>query len=59
MDPRLGTAIIVVVGVPAVLIGYIYGTELVLRLVPDRQRATLRPWLWLLPAFLFLGVFLV
>jgi alpha-glucoside transport system permease protein len=59
MDPRLGTAIIVLVGVPAVLIGYIYATELVLRVVPDRQRGRARPWLWLLPAFLFLGVFLV
>ena len=31
MDPRLGTAIVVVVGVPAVLIGYIWLTELLLR----------------------------
>ena len=28
MDPRLGTAIMVVVGVPAVLVGYIYATEI-------------------------------
>ncbi len=33
MDPRLTTAIIVVVGVPAVLVGYIWLTEQVLRLV--------------------------
>jgi alpha-glucoside transport system permease protein len=59
MDPRLVTAIIVVVGVPAVLIGYIYGTELVLRAAPERARARIRPWLWLLPALLFLFVFLV
>ena len=59
MDPRLGTAVVVVVGVPAVLIGYIYGTELLLRLAPERLKATLRPWLWLLPALLFLGVFLI
>jgi alpha-glucoside transport system permease protein len=59
MDPRLVTAIIVVVGVPAVLIGYIILTEQILRPIPDRRRATLRPWLWLLPALLFLIVFLV
>jgi alpha-glucoside transport system permease protein len=59
MDPRLGTAIIVLVGVPAVLVGYIYATELALRLVSERQRGRIRPWLWLLPAFLFVTVFLI
>jgi alpha-glucoside transport system permease protein len=59
MDPRLITAIIVVVGVPAVLIGYIWLTEQVLRPIPDKRRGTLRPWLWLAPALLFLIVFLV
>jgi alpha-glucoside transport system permease protein len=59
MDPRLTTAIAVVVGVPAVLFGYIILTEQVLRPIPDRRRGTLRPWLWLLPALLFLTVFLV
>jgi alpha-glucoside transport system permease protein len=59
MDPRLVTAIIVVVGVPAVLLGYIWLTEQVLRPVPDKRRGLLRPWLWLLPALLFLIVFLV
>jgi alpha-glucoside transport system permease protein len=59
MDPRLGTAFAVVVGVPAVLVGYIYLTELALRLAPERLRPRLRPWLWLLPALLFLFLFLV
>ena len=59
MDPRLVTAIIVVVGVPAVLFGYIVLTEQILRPIPDRRRGTLRPWLWLLPALAFLTVFLV
>ena len=27
MDPRLGTALLVVVGIPAVIVGYIYATE--------------------------------
>ena len=59
MDPRLGTAIIVVVGVPAVLIGYIWLTEQLLRAFGQRIRPKLRPWLWLAPALAFLGVFLV
>lgn len=59
MDPRLVTAVIVVVGVPAILVGYIVLSEQVLRVVPDRARRRIGPWLWLLPAFAFLGVFLV
>jgi len=59
MDPRLGTAVMVVVGVPAVLVGYIYATEIALRFTPERLKGRLRPWLWLLPALLFLFVFLV
>lgn len=59
MDPRLGTAVAVIVGIPGVLIGYIYLTELALRFAPERQRPRLRPWLWLLPALLFLILFLV
>ena len=59
MDPRLGTALLVLFGIPAVIVGYIYATELILRLVPDRRRSLVRPWLWLLPALLFLFVFLV
>ena len=59
MDPRLGTAILVVVGVPAVLVGYIYGTELLLRFAPENRKGQIRPWLWLLPAFAFVAVFLI
>lgn len=59
MDPRLFTAIAVVVGVPLVLLGYIILTEQVLRPIPDRRRGTVRPWLWLTPALVFLAVFLV
>lgn len=59
MDPRLGTAVIVLVGVPAVLIGYIWLTEQLLRVFGERIRPRLRPWLWLAPALAFLVVFLV
>jgi alpha-glucoside transport system permease protein len=51
--------VIVVVGVPAITVLYGLATEWVLRFVPDRRRAGLRPWLWLLPGVLFLAIFLV
>jgi alpha-glucoside transport system permease protein len=59
MDPRIGTAVIVVVGVPAVLVGYIYLTEQLLRLFPEHLKSRVRPWLWLMPALVLLFVFLV
>jgi alpha-glucoside transport system permease protein len=59
MDPRLITAVVVVVGVPAVLIGYIMATEQVLRIFPGRMQPRIRPWLWLAPALAFLFVYLV
>ncbi len=59
MDSRLITAIEVVVGVPAVLIVYIWGTERLVTLLPERWQPRLRPWSWLAPAFGFLGLFLV
>jgi len=59
MDPRLITAIIVLVGVPASVVGYVFVVEQLLRFVPDKRQASIRPWLWLLPALLFLTVFLV
>jgi len=59
MDDRLITALIVVIGVPGVLFGYIALTERLLHLAPDRWRVRLRPWVWLAPAIAFLAVFLV
>lgn len=59
MDERLITALIVVIGVPGVLFGYIAITERLLLLAPDRWRVRLRPWVWLAPAIAFLAVFLV
>jgi alpha-glucoside transport system permease protein len=56
---KLITAAIVVIGVPAVLIGYIWATEQVLRLIPERAKPKIRPWLWLAPALGFLTLFLV
>ena len=59
MDDRLITALIVVIGVPAALFGYIAITERLIRLAPDRWQDRLRPWVWLFPAIAFLTVFLV
>ncbi len=59
MTDKLITAVIVVIGVPAVLIGYIWATEQFLRILPERQKPRLRPWLWLGPALGFLAVFLI
>jgi len=52
-------AIIVVIGVPAVVCGYILGTEWVLRFAGPIARAKIRPWLWVTPAFLFLITFMI
>ena len=59
MDPRLITAVVVVIGVPLVLLGYILLVERILGFAPERRQASLRPWLWILPALLLLGFFLV
>lgn len=55
----LGIAVAAVVGVPAVTVLYILATEWVVRALPERRRAPVRPWLWLLPGFAFLGVYLI
>jgi alpha-glucoside transport system permease protein len=63
VDPRLTAAlvnaVVVVVGVPATLVGFILVVEALLRRLPDRVQPRIRPWLWLFPALAFLGVFLV
>ena len=59
MDPRLFTAVVVVVGVPAVLVGYIYAVESLLRFAPEQLPGRIRPWFWLAPALALLFVFLI
>jgi len=59
MDPRILTALEVVIGVPAVLVGYIYATEFVLRFARGRWRERIRPWLWLTPTLVILTAFLI
>ena len=59
LSNRIVSAILVVVAVPLVLVGYILLIEWLLRRVPRRWSPGLRPWFWLAPALVFLGVFLV
>lgn len=59
MDQRLLTAVEVIIGVPAILVAYIWATERVLSVVSERWKRRIRPWLWLAPALAFLGLFLV
>ena len=53
------TLAIVIVGVPAVLGAYIVGGEYLVRLLPDKSRPAVRPWIWVGPALIIVGVFLV
>src|ERR687886_1261511 len=56
---QLPTLVVVIVGVPAVLAGYIIGGEYLVRQLPDSARPRVRPWLWVGPALLFVTAFLV
>src|SRR5690625_7773729 len=59
MDDRLITTLVVVIGVPATLVGYIFLVELILRFLPQRRVPRIRPFLWIAPALAFLAIFLV
>ena len=49
----------VIIGVPLVLAAYIVGGEYIIRLLPDRQRGRVRPWVWVGPALIFVALYLV
>jgi alpha-glucoside transport system permease protein len=55
----LPTLAVVIVGVPAVLAAYIVGGEFLVQRLPDKQRPSVRPWIWVGPAVAFVAVFLV
>src|SRR5215210_235419 len=55
----IGFAILAVIGVPAITVGYILLTERIVRPLREERRAAIRPWLWLLPAFAFLTMYLI
>jgi alpha-glucoside transport system permease protein len=59
LDNKLLAAAVVIIAVPLILVGYILLVEWILRRFPRRAAGRVRPWLWLAPALIFLGVFLV
>jgi alpha-glucoside transport system permease protein len=59
MQNDLVTAAIVVIGVPAVLVGYILLTERLIQVLPETRQGRIRPWFWIAPALAFLIVFLI
>lgn len=56
---RILPALIAVIGVPVVLLGYIYLGEWVIERLPDRAQRWLRPYFWAAPAVGFATVFMV
>ena len=52
------TLLAVILGVPAVLVGYIFGAEFLVRRLPDKNRPQVRPWIWVGPALLLVAGFL-
>ncbi len=59
LGSRVLTAIVVVVGVPAILSAYIYLVEWSVGKLPFALQPKVRPWLWLMPALILMGVFLL
>jgi alpha-glucoside transport system permease protein len=51
--------VLVLVGVPAVLVGYIALVEWIVQRLPDKRQPQVRPWLWIGPAVALLTFFLV
>jgi alpha-glucoside transport system permease protein len=59
MDDRILTAIVAVVGIPILLVGYIQLGEWLLERLPRRIATLMRPYVWVLPAVGFATVFMV
>src|SRR5919109_1798146 len=59
MDVRIITAIVAVVGVPLLLVGYIQVGEWLLERLPRGIAKRMRPYVWVFPAVAFATVFMV
>ena len=61
MEPgRILIAVLSTVSVPAILVGYSYVIEFIIKRAATRSlRNIIRPWLWMLPALVLLAVFMV
>ncbi len=58
LSVNLPTLLFVIVGVPLALVGYIVGADVLVRRLPKRSQPSVRPWVWVGPAILFVGVIL-
>ncbi len=56
---RILTAIVVIVGVPAITVGYVALIEWILGRFSYDTRRRMRPWLWLAPVVILVTVYLV
>jgi alpha-glucoside transport system permease protein len=59
MDQRILTALIAVIGIPILLVGYIQLGEWLLERLPKRIATRMRPYVWVFPAVGFATVFMV
>ena len=59
MDERILTALIAVIGIPVLLVGYIQLGEWILSRLPRRIAGTMRPYVWVFPAVAFATLFMV
>jgi alpha-glucoside transport system permease protein len=59
MDPRILTALIAVIAIPIILVGYIQLGEWLLDRLPRRIAARMRPYVWVFPAVAFATVIMV
>lgn len=59
MDQRILTALIAVIGIPILLVGYIQVGEWILSRLPRRLAQLMRPYVWVFPAVGFATVFMV
>jgi alpha-glucoside transport system permease protein len=59
LTSRLVLAIVVVVGVPAIMVGYVALVEAIVGRLPHKAQGKVRPWLWVGPALALLILFLI
>src|SRR5829696_1823228 len=57
MMPRIAAALAFTAGVPLVLVGWLWLVERLLRPLDRRTANRLRPWAWLTPGVVLVGVF--
>lgn len=56
---NLPVLLLVVIGVPLVLVAYIVGADLLVRRLPKKSQPSVRPWIWVGPAIVWVGLILV